>query len=190
MVRLFSRPPVSDVEFDAPEEPPPGDPPAGVAAPTPAAAAALGSLSDLPVAGLTRRRIAILMGAILAAWVILLFARQVGEAGEATARAAAMRTENANLEAEATALEAELALIQRQAYIEQAARGYRLGGAKEIPFTLTEDAPPLSADAPGSASVRLGTETVEITPLEAWARLLFGGGGATAAPVLETPGTN
>jgi hypothetical protein len=130
------------------------------------------------------------MGAILAAWVILLFARQVGEVGEATARAAAMRQENARLEVEAAALEAELALIQRQDYIEQAARAYRLGNPKEIPFTLDENAPPLPADAPGSAAVRLGTETVHVTPLEAWARLLLGAGEPGPADAPETPGTN
>ena len=39
------------------------------------------SLADLPVAGLTRRRIALLLGAMVAAWVIVLFAHQVGQAG-------------------------------------------------------------------------------------------------------------
>src|SRR5262245_21541740 len=94
---------------------------------TPVAAGALGSLADLPVAGLTRRRIAILIGALVAAWVIVLFARQVGEASEATARMEAMRNANGSLEADVAGLEQELSLIQRQAYIEQAARGYRLG---------------------------------------------------------------
>ena len=64
----------------------------------PAAAAAVGSLSDLPVAGLTRRRIALLIGSLVAAWVIVLFARQVGEASEATARADGMRAANVSLD--------------------------------------------------------------------------------------------
>jgi cell division protein FtsB len=169
------------------------EPPASAPAPTPAAAAALGSLADLPVAGLTRRRIAMLLAALVAAWIILLFARQVGEAGEATTRAGAMRTENARLEAEAAALESELALITRQDYIEQVARGYRLGTAKEIPFQLDETAPALPADAPGSASVRLGTEIVKPTPVESWARLLFGGEPAEAdvpAPAAEPAATD
>ena len=143
-------------------------------APTPAAASALGSLADLPVAGLTRRRIAILIGALVAAWVIVLFARQVGEASEATARADAMRTANVRLEGEVSALESELSLIQRQTYIAQAARQYRLGKPKEIPFALEDGAPALPDDAPGSALVRLGMTTDEPTPLESWGRLLFG----------------
>jgi cell division protein FtsB len=189
MVRRPPKSPASEPGADAPDVPvdTAPDPAPG---PAPAAASALGSLADLPVAGLTRRRIAILMGAVLAAWVILLFARQVGEVGEATARAGAMRSENARLESEAAALESELMLIQRQDYIEQAARAYRLGHPKEIPFTLDENAPSLPPDAPGSTAVRLGSETVQVTPLEAWARLLFGGGEPGPAEVAETPGTN
>ncbi|MEI7743120.1 MAG: hypothetical protein WCK58_05130 [Chloroflexota bacterium] len=157
-----------------PEVDPTAAPPIGATAPTAAASAALGSLSDLPVAGLTRRRIAMLLAALVAAWVIVLFARQVGDASAATARTAVMRSSNAALEAEAQALESELTLIQRQVYIEQAAREYRLGGAKEIPFVLADDAPALKADAPGSATVRLGTVVARPTPLESWGRLLFG----------------
>ena len=141
---------------------------------SPAAAGALGSLADLPVAGLTRRRVAILIGALVAAWVIVLFARQVGEASEAMDRANSMQVATGQLEREVEGLESELALIQKQAYIEQAARQYRLGTAAEIPFALADDAPPLAADAPGSATVRLGSDPDTPTPLESWARLLFG----------------
>jgi hypothetical protein len=173
-----TRPPASDT-------PEPGTaveaaPEPVVVAPNPAAAGALGSLADLPVAGLTRRRIAILIGALVAAWVIVLFARQVGEASEATARAESMRTATAQLETDVAALETELALIQKQAYIAQSARQYRLGKAAEIPFALADDAPALAPDAPGSATVRLGTETAPATPLDAWARLLFGDPGDTS----------
>ena len=166
------------LDSDTPE---PDAPPTVVVAPTPAAAGALGSLSDLPVAGLTRRRIAMLIGAVLAAWVIVLFARQVGEASEATARADAMRTSTAALRQEVAALEQELALIQRQAYIEQAARQYRLGRATEVPFAIADSAPALAADAPGSATVRLGTVRDGPSPLDSWSRLLF---GDPAAPVV------
>lgn len=153
----------------------------GTATPTPAATASLGSLSDLPVAGLTRRRIALLIGSLVAAWVIVLFARQVGEASDATARAVDMRTANVVLAAEVAALEDELTLIQRQAYIEQQARGYRLGKPREIPFTLADDAPALAADAPGTAAARLGTVVDRASPLEAWLQMLFGQGGDPAA---------
>ena len=160
-----------------PEAPEPEAPELAAAAPTPAAAAALGSLSDLPVAGLTRRRIALLIGALVAAWVIVLFARQVGEASDATARADAMAAHNTQLQADVAGLEQELGLIQRQSYVAQAARGYRLGTPDEIPFTIAEDAPSLGPDAPGSASTRLGSTPARERPIDAWARLLFGDAG-------------
>jgi cell division protein FtsB len=174
----FPRPPRPEtLDSDTSE---PDAPPTVVVAPTPAAAGALGTLADLPVAGLTRRRIAMLIGAMLAAWVIILFARQVGEASEAAARADSMRASTVELQSQVAALEEELALIQRQDYIEQAAREYRLGSPNEVPFALAEDAPPLAVDAPGSATVRLGTEREGPSPLDSWARLLFGDPGAAS----------
>src|SRR6187551_2793275 len=44
-------------------------------------------LAALPIVGITRRRAAILLGALLAGWIIILFARQVSEASAATGRA-------------------------------------------------------------------------------------------------------
>jgi cell division protein FtsB len=158
--------PDAPVPDPAPETPAPT---AGTAAATP-----LGTLGDLPVAGLTRRRIALLLAALVAAWVIVLFARQVGEASEASTRADEMRVQNEALAANVTALEDELALIQRQAYIEQQAREYRLGAPRERPFILAADAPPLAPDAPGTAATRLGADTGIETPLESWLDLLFG----------------
>jgi cell division protein FtsB len=146
------------------------------------------SLADLPVAGLTRRRIALLLGALVAAWVILLFAHQVGQASEASARADAMRTSNASLQADVAGLQTELELIQRQAYIEQQARAYRLGSAREIPFALADNAPALPPDAPGSAGVRLGAVTEQPSPLEQWIRLLFGPGGDPSNPAGSSKG--
>lgn len=166
--------PAQDSAPATPDSPAEAAPEPAVVAPNPAAAGALGSLADLPVAGLTRRRIGILIGALVAAWVIVLFARQVGEASEATARADAMRTSTAQLEDQVAGLEAELVLIQKQAYITQSAREFRLGRPDEIPFTLEDGAPPLPPDAPGSAGVRLGATTDRPSPLDSWARLLFG----------------
>jgi cell division protein FtsB len=157
------------------------EPPAPVTA-KPAAAAALGSLSDLPVAGLTRRRIGLLVAAVVAAWVIVLFARQVSDAAEAASMADAMRARNAALQADVNALEREKYLIEKQAYIEQQARAYRLGTTREIPFILADDAPPLPPDAPGSASAKLGAVVVQRTPLEHWLDLLFGPGDGATAP--------
>jgi hypothetical protein len=135
------------------------------------------TLADLPVAGLTRRRIALLLGAVVASWVVLLFAHQVGQASEATARVEAIQRANAARLATVAALEGELALVGQPAYVAQQARQYRLGGADEIPFALAADAPTLPPDAPGSIGMKLGQTTSRPSPLESWLRLLFGPGG-------------
>jgi hypothetical protein len=131
-------------------------------------------LSSLPIAGITRRHLAGLIGVLVAVWVVVVFARQVGEAQAAASRAEDLANDNATRTVVVEGLARELAQIQRQPYVVQQARGYRLGGEKEIPFTLADDAPPLPDDAPGSASVRLGADRSRVTPLERWLTLLFG----------------
>lgn len=131
-------------------------------------------LANLPIAGITRRRAATALSGILAAWIIIVFARQVGEASAATARADDIEAGNAARRAQVAALERELDLIARQRYIEQQARGFGLGTAREIAFTLAADAPPLPADAPGSAALRVGATGDDVTPLDRWLTVLFG----------------
>lgn len=131
-------------------------------------------LAALPIAGITRRRVGILACAMLAAWIVIAFARQVGEASAATARADDIASANAALRIEVGALERELDLIARQRYIEQQGRAYGLGGPREIAFALERDAPALPADAPGSAAQRIGAPSEAVTPLERWLTVLFG----------------
>ena len=130
-------------------------------------------LATLPIVGITRRRLATILGAVLAVWIVLVFARQVSEASAATGRADAMIAANAARKAEVAGLERELAQIQEPRFVLQQARGYGLGGAKEIPFTLAAGAAPLGADAPGSAAKRVGAGS-SMTPLERWLTVLFG----------------
>jgi cell division protein FtsB len=142
---------------DAPEEAPP----------------AAADLSSLPVAGITRRRLAFIVAAFVSAWIVIVFARQVGEASTATAKVAAYHDANVELEGRVAALQREYELIQRQRWIIQQAHGYRLGQPGEIPFRLAS-APPLPPNAPGSASVSLGADVETPSPLESWLSLLFG----------------
>jgi hypothetical protein len=130
-------------------------------------------LSALPIAGITQRRVALLLGALVAAWIVLLFARQVSDASAASSRAEAMIAENSIRHAEVAGLERELDRIQQRRFVLQQARAHGLGGHNEIAFTLDADAPPLPDDAPGSAALRVGAP-VAISPLESWLRLLFG----------------
>ena len=131
-------------------------------------------LAALPIVGLTRRRMAIIAAALLAAWIVIAFARQVSDASAASTRAQDIATGNATMRLEVAAMERELDAIARQRFVEQQARAYRVGGAHEIAFALAPDAPALADDAPGSASVRLGVEAEHVTPLERWLTVLFG----------------
>jgi cell division protein FtsB len=131
-------------------------------------------LDRLPLAGITRRRVALVVAAVVTAWIVIAITRQVGEAAAATARAEQATLENAQLAADVTALERELELIGRQPYILQQARSYGLGSAQEIPFELPPDTPPVAADAPGSATQRLGVSLERRSPLESWLSVLFG----------------
>jgi hypothetical protein len=131
-------------------------------------------LSTLPVAGITGRRMAIALGLLLSVWIVLMFARQVSEAAAASNRADILVISNDDQAARVAALSRELQQIQRPRYIDQQARGYGLGRTREIAFSLDPNAPPLPADAPGSASVRLGTASDDGTPLDHWLTLLFG----------------
>jgi cell division protein FtsB len=131
-------------------------------------------VSGLPVAGVSRRRIAFLVGALVVAWVVVVFARQVGEASAATDRADAAAVENGRLTAEVAGLQRELGLVQTTPYIVQEARAYGLGSHGEVAFRLASDASPLPSDAPGSAATRVGTPSPPRSPLESWLTLLFG----------------
>jgi len=153
---------------DAPDDTGPSSPADGAALP-----GGEPDLAALPIVGLTRRRMAILLGVAVVAWVVILFARQVTDAAAATGRAEAMVAANQARQAEVAGLEHELEVIQEPAFIAQQARGYGLGGTHEVPFSLAPGASPLPSDAPGSASVRLGAPT-SVSPLERWLTLLFG----------------
>jgi hypothetical protein len=113
---------------------------------------------------------------LISVWIVVIFARQVGEASAAGNRATQLAADNAALAAEVQALEHEVAFIVRPEYVSQQARAYRFGAAKEIPFTLDPSVPAPLDGAPGSASVRLGARESRQTPLESWLSLLFGPG--------------
>ena len=130
-------------------------------------------LATMPIAGLTRGRLLGLAGLFAAAWIVFAFWRQVGAAGELTDRADLLRTGNSELEMRVAELEAELQLVQTPAYVALQAHAYRLGARNEGPFTIEANAPPLPADAPGSASTAVGAEGQAEPPIEAWLTLLF-----------------
>lgn len=132
-------------------------------------------LATLPIAGITRRHMAGVLGVVIAVWIVVVFARQVSEASAATTRAEAMIDGNTVKRGEVAGLERELHRIQQQRFVLLQARGYGLGGVHEVAFTLDSGAPPLDDDAPGSAALRVGAHG-SLSPLERWLTLLFGPG--------------
>jgi hypothetical protein len=134
----------------------------------------LPDLAALPVIGFTRRRVTFMAAALLAAWIVISFARQVTQATDATGRLEQLQLSNAHLANQVAALQHEYELIQQPGWVAQQARGYGLGSDREIPFTLAAGAPTLPPDAPGSAAVRLGADTTSPSPFESWLTLLFG----------------
>ena len=170
------RPRRSERDLDAPEE-------ATTRAPAPldeagtdpdAAPAGRVDLAGLSIVGITRRRVGWVSTAFVALWIVVVFARQVGDAQAASNRAVQVAADNQSLAGEVQALESELSLIVRPEYVAIAARGVGLGNPKEIPFTLDSSVPSPVDGAPGSASVRLGATADRRTPLESWLSLLFG----------------
>lgn len=133
-------------------------------------------LSALPIVGITGRRMAVAIGVLLAVWIVLMFARQVGDAGAASTRADVLVASNAGQASRVAALSRELQQIQRPRYIDQQARAFGLGSSRETAFSLDPNAPALPVDAPGSASVRLGMDIDDGSPLDHWLTLLFGSG--------------
>jgi cell division protein FtsB len=132
------------------------------------------TLDGLTVAGFTRRRAAFLAGTFATIWIVAVFARQVGDASAATAKADQLRAQNAAAASDVAALQAELEQIQQAPYIAQQARAYDLGAPNERPFALAPGASPLSSDSPGSAALRLGGHVAVRSPLDTWLMVLFG----------------
>jgi cell division protein FtsB len=131
-------------------------------------------LSGLSIAGITRRRVGFVASALVGLWIVVVFARQVGDATTAANRATQLAADNAALAAEVESLQGEVDAITKPAHVSLAARAYQLGAPKEIAFTLDPSVPSPGDGAPGSASVRLGATPDRQTPLESWLSLLFG----------------
>lgn len=132
------------------------------------------ALRALRIAGVDRRRVGWIIGAVISVWIVAVFARQVGEASAAATRADHVRSQNAAIATQVAALQRERDVVQERSFVEFQARKWGLGNAQDQRFTLAQNAPPLPSHAPGSASVRLAPEPTPQTPLEAWLSLLFG----------------
>jgi transcriptional antiterminator Rof (Rho-off) len=132
------------------------------------------SAAPVPTISFTRRRLALLVAGLFALWLVGVFARQVGEAASASAQADQMRARNEAMKLDVAGLDLELKLIKQPSFASQMARGYLLGSAAEIPFTLDPKAPALPANAPGSVGIRTEAPVKGASPLDSWMQVLFG----------------
>jgi len=124
-----------------------------------------------PGSGSSRRRLITFAGAVVAIWIVLVFARAVADSAAGTARADALRLDTALAAARLASDRAELMLIQTPAYVRLAARAYGYGPPGERAFALAAGGPPAPVITP------LGEDpaaTRARPPLEAWLQLLFG----------------
>jgi hypothetical protein len=128
----------------------------------------------VPPFTITRRRLALFIGGLVALWLVGVFARQVGEASAATTQADELRSRNVAMQNDVDSLRQELSLVRDPAFAAQMARGYTLGTPGEIPLVLDQNAPALPADAPGSAGIKPETRDRTLGPLESWLQALFG----------------
>jgi len=132
------------------------------------------SSASAPRLPITTRRVALLVGGLVALWFVGVFARQVGEAASAASQADQMRARNAAETRDVASLEQELQLIKQPAFVAQMARGYLLGSPREIPFTIDPKAAPLPSNAPGSAAIKPDAPAQGGSPLDSWLKALFG----------------
>lgn len=167
------RPPTEP--HDEPDRAASGDPGA-VEVETPGATFANPSLAGLGVAGITRRRAAWVGLVVAAAWIVVGFAGQAAEASRAGDGLLAEQARTAEAAAQTEALRRERELVAEERWVLQRARAFQLGTTRERTFSLDPAAPPLPADAPGSAVRRIGAVAEERTPLESWLEVLFGPG--------------
>ncbi|HEY7599434.1 MAG TPA: hypothetical protein VH741_05870 [Candidatus Limnocylindrales bacterium] len=116
-----------------------------------------------------RVSIYVIVGVVIAFWVVVAFGRALATLNEANERAAALRAETAALEMRLAQGQAEMELAQTPAFQRMLARALGMAPAGEQAFALEPGAPPPPAVQP------LGTDPAAgRSPLDAWLTLLFG----------------
>jgi len=128
-------------------------------------------LERLPVLGLDRRTLAIVVAALIVVWLVFIFGRAITDSAAASDQADSLRAQNAVLAAQLQARQDELAIVRSPAFIALEARAYGLGQPHEQVFSLRPGAP-----TPGPV-VALGEDPAAKaprSPLDAWMLLLIG----------------
>ena len=130
-----------------------------------------GPLGRMPVAGLSRRSLAIGIGIVVVAWIVFVFARAVADSAASSDKAELLRQQTAVAASRLAAVERELEIVQSPDYLALQARAYGYGRAGERAFALEPGAPSPRPITPLGAPPGSGGRT---TPLDDWVDLLFG----------------
>ena len=122
-----------------------------------------------------RRMHLVLIGiAIVAVWLVFVFARAMGDVDKATARQHSIAAEAAALQARLDADHREQVLVQTDAFQRLEARAYGIGAPGEVVFSLPQDAPSAAPITPLGGAAASATSAAPVSPLDAWLKLIFG----------------
>ncbi len=123
---------------------------------------------------LRRMHFVLIAIALVAVWLVFVFARAMGDVDRATARQNGVAAEAAALQARLDADHRELALVQTDAFQRLQARAYGMGAPGEVVFTLPQDAPAPAPITPLGGGASSATSATQASPLDAWLKLIFG----------------
>jgi hypothetical protein len=117
-----------------------------------------------------RTPLLVLIGLLIAAWVVLSFGRTLAALDESSDRLEQIRAEAAALETRIQQGQAEMELAQTPAFQRMLARAFGMGLPGEQAFALEPEAGPPEPVVPlgGQHGASAGA------PLEAWLEILFG----------------
>ncbi len=118
-----------------------------------------------------RRHLGLVVGALIALWLVLVFSRAVTEAAAVNEDADAVRQQIAELRERLDDARREVAVIQSGEFVLHRSRAFGMGETGERVFSLEPGAPP----APQIRPLGEPVEQEPTTPLEDWIALLFGG---------------
>jgi hypothetical protein len=119
---------------------------------------------------LRRVPLAVLVGVLIAIWVVFSFGRTLATLHETEGRLDSIRAETAALEMRIRQGQAETTLAQTPAFQRMLARSFGMGLPGERAFALEPGAPPPSVVTPLGG----GPAGADTPALEVWLRILFG----------------
>jgi hypothetical protein len=119
---------------------------------------------------LRRVPLAVLIGVLIAVWVVISFGRTLATLNETENRLESIRAETAALEMRIRQGQAETALAQTPAFQRMLARSFGMGLPGERAFALEPGAPTPTVVVPLGG----GAAGTDAQPLDVWLRILLG----------------